>query len=170
MKREIQLLRGIYEDARDLPGARDLSPDEALRRGIISYLEQPRVTKLRMGGTLEERLDELVLALAQEQAAYGVLRSWDAAEGEEYGASRDEYSKLADELERLEGEVAPQLRAEIGETVRDIVSLEATLRERGGNPEEIEPPFPPGVARPAPPAPPQEEGMLRRLWRRFSGG
>ncbi|TCJ19941.1 hypothetical protein E0L93_03045 [Rubrobacter taiwanensis] len=117
-----------------------------------------------MGGTLEERPDELVLALAQQQAAYGVLRGWEATEGEEYGEGREEYDRLAGELERLEGEVAPQLRAEIGE-------LEDALRERGGNPEEITPSFPPGVTRPRPATPPDTgtQGPLKRMWRWISG-
>lgn len=169
MKRSIRLLREVYEGASERPGARDVSPDEALRRGLASYLEQPRITKLRMGGTLEERLDELVLALAQQQAAYGVLRGWEATEGEEYGESREEYDRLAGELERLEGEVAPQLRAEIGELAQEVVELEEVLRERGGNPEEITPSFPPGVTRPSrtPPASVRRQTLLRRIWGRI---
>jgi hypothetical protein len=146
-----------------------LSLEEVFERGARSYLEQPKVTKLAMEGTHDERLENLVLMLAQTRAAYGVLRSWEATEGRDYASGRDEYTGLAHELEAMEKETISPLRQEIEGLSRQVVRLEEELRSKGENPDEIEPPFPKSVTRPPieTAAPEEERGFLAGLWHRI---
>lgn len=166
----IKILREAYSEAREKPGAAGLSPERAFRKGAGSYLEHPRVTKLIMDGSPEERANDVLLMLAQTRASYGVLKTWEATEGREYRASREEYTAMADELERMERGPVAKLRAEVETLSREVTALEASLRARGGDPGEINPPFPKTVTRPslAAPEPVEERGILARIWRRIA--
>lgn len=167
----------VYQKARERPGAEKLSLKEAFLVGASSYLESPRKKKLLLEGYQEERLENLLLMLAQSRASYGVLKSWQATEGKDYAAGREEYKALADALERMEQGVIPTLREEIEALSKEVVKLEAKLRERGRDLEEIEPPFPASVSRPQLASPTDSSGgavsgmsILRKLWNRLIPG
>lgn len=162
------ILRVTREDYRERLGPDAPSPEEVFERGARSYLEHPRVTKLTAQGTPEERLDELVLMLAQNRASYGVIRMWNATEGRDYAATREEYTALADEFERLQA-VASQAEAEIRALSGEVAKLEAKLRDAGVDPDEVLPPWPQTVARPAAVirASSREDNALRGLWERL---
>jgi len=147
-----------------------LEPEAAFEKGARSYLERPRVRKLSLEGSPEQRLDELMLMLAQTRAACGVLKTREATEGRDYAAGREEYTTLADELESLQAE-ASGLEEQVASLAREVAGLEAGLIARGGDPGPVEPPFPKSVTRPHPATPPAPErgGLLARLWRRVSG-
>jgi len=141
-------------------------PERALEKGANSYLNHPRVVKLSLDGTREERLEELMLMLAQTQASQGVLEIWKATEGRDYSAGREEYVALAKELESLEQGPVRRLKAEVEAFSREVTELEAELRASGGDPEEVQPPFPKTVTRPvlsAEKSPAERRGALKRL-------
>lgn len=160
----VRLPEDVYREVQR-QGVYTLSPEQALRRGLLSYLYQPKRTKLLMDGTQEERLEDLLLMLAQTRASHGVLRTWEVSDKEEHASSREEYQILADELRRMEQGPLPRLEKEIKGLSMEVTQLEARLRARGADPDLIEPLFPVGVARPpvatsSTPLP----GLLRRLW------
>lgn len=163
----VRIPREDYEEIEGHPGG----VSRAFRRGTGSYLEHPRVIKLMMNGSPEERLDDVLLMLAQTRASYGVLRTWEASESPKYRANREEYVALANEYEKLDREVVPDLKKEVRALRREVVELEARLEAGGGDPGEIEPPFPGGVSRPSslPPDEKPERSPLRKLWRRLTG-
>ncbi len=166
----VRLLEGVYREACERPGAEALTLEEAFELGACSYLENPRKKKLLLEGNTEERLEDLLLMLAQTQASYGVLRTWQATEGKDYAAGREEYKALADALQRMEHGTA-RGRKEIEALSTQVTRLEAKLRARGGDPEGIEPPFPASVSRPPLASPADssdttsDRGILRKLWR-----
>ena len=146
------------------------SPEEVFERGARSYIEHPRVVKLTMGESPEERMEELLLMLAQNRASCGVMEIWNATEGRDYAATREEYTALADEFEQLQEQRA-RLEAEIKALSRKVTQLETNLRELGGEPDTVGPPFPRGVARPPleVSTPEHKQGLLGEIWRRLSG-
>lgn len=159
-----------YREIRERLGHDAPSPEKVFEEGARSYLEHPSVTKLMMGGAPEERLDELVLMLAQSRASYEVIEIWNATEGRDYVATREEYSALADEFERLQGQRS-RLEAEIKALSRQVTELERRLRGLGGDPDTVGPPFPKAVVRQplVDSAPVSTQGLSTRLWRRLSG-
>ena len=164
----VRLPEDIYQEVVCRQRGEDIL-ERALTRGLRSYLEHPKKTRLLMDGTTEERLEDLLLMLAQTRASYGVLRTWEVSDEEDHTSSREEYTILADELQRMERGPLAQLEREIKALSAEIGQLEAELRARGGDPEGIEPPFPVGVNR-IDYAPAPEPGGLRRLWHRVSRG
>jgi cell division protein FtsB len=167
----IRVPEQFYRELRESLGPDACPPEVAFARGAHSHLEQPRVSKLSLERTPEERLDELMLMLTQTKAAYGVLKIWEAAEGKDYAAGREEYTALAEELERLQAK-ASRLKDDVESLAREVARLEAGLRDRGGDPGLVGPPFPRSVTRPpletSRPGP-KRGGLLVRLWRRVSG-
>ncbi|WP_273842945.1 hypothetical protein [Rubrobacter calidifluminis] len=147
-----------------------LSAEEVFERGARSYLEQPKVKKLAMEGSAKERLENLVLMLAQTRASYEVLELWQATEGHEYASGRDEYTDLAGELEKMEKQTVRPLRDEIEALAREVALLEEELRRRGGDLDRIEPPFPKSVTRPVleMEAPEEPRGFFGSLWHRLT--
>lgn len=158
----VRLPEDVYREVKR-QSADALSPERALQRGFLSYLHQPERTKLLMDGTLEERLEDLLLMLAQTRASHGVLRTWEVSDEEDHVSSREEYTILADELRRMEQGPLARLEKEIKTLSVDVAQLEARLRARGADPDLIEPPFPVGVTRP-PVSTASAPGFLRRLW------
>lgn len=145
---KIRLPRNAYGQMLKHSGPGDSWQGRAFERGARSYLDNPRVAKLSLGGDREERLEELMLMLAQTRASRGVLEVWKCTEGRDYSAGRDEYVALARELESLERGPVMRLRAEVEALSRDVAELEARLRASGGDPEAVKPPIPSTVIRP----------------------
>lgn len=170
MKVVVKILREAYSEAHEQPGTTEASPEQALRKGVRSYLDHPRIKKLLMKGSPEERANDVLLMLAQTCASYGMLKTWEATEGPTYRASREEYTAMADELERMERGPVTRLRAEIETLSREVTVLETKLRDQGGHPEAVQPPFPKTVIRPPrvfPNGPAEERSILARIWRRI---
>lgn len=153
----------VYREVRQ-QGGDTISPESALQRGLLSYLRQPKKTKLLLDGAPEERLDDLLLMLAQTRASHGVLRHWKSSEEKDHAGDREEYEILADELERIQQGPLVRLEKEIKALSVQVARLETRLRASGADPDQVEPPFPVGVSRPTtvtPSAP--TPGLLRRL-------
>ncbi len=86
----VRLPEDVYRVIRQQQGADTLAPERALQRGLRSCLDHPRKVGLLMDGTLEQRLDDLLLVLAQTRASCGVLRVRQASEEKDHTSSRKE--------------------------------------------------------------------------------
>lgn len=162
----ITIPEDLYRNALNRLGPNAPSLERILEEGAGSYLSHPRVVKLSLDGTREDRLEELMLMLAQARASQGVLDIWKATEGRDYSAGREEYVALARELESLEQGPVMRLKAEVEALSHEVTELESRFRVSGGDPEEMEPSFPKTVTRPvlgAEREPDAPRGALKRL-------
>lgn len=157
----------VYREVQQ--GTDTLSPELALQRGLLSYIRQPKKTKLLLDGTPEERLDDLLLMLAQTRASHGVLRYWQISEEKDHAGGREEYGILADELQCIQQEPLARLEGEIKTLSVQVTQLETKLKTSEADPDRIEPPFPVGISRPTT-VPPSAStpGVLGRLWHRVA--